>query len=585
VPIDSIVENELVEDEFSVWRLAQHREFGYSDGASSERYLQKVFSRARDLGTRSSELETYIKDWPSEYHLSVKRAQLLSGFSFDRSLRVLEVGCGCGAITRHLGESFDHVVSVEGNINRARLARARTRDLDSVSVICAPFQELRFSQKFDVVFCIGVFEYSAAFIGGADPYDAALRYFADMLSPSGMVVIAIENQFGLKYFACAREDHLGVMFEGIEGYHRHPGKVRTFGKAELTMRLRKYFSQVEFFYPYPDYKVPDCVLSHEFLTSGRAGELVAHMRSRDYSGRPRVFWDEMPANLELNRNGMLDFFANSFLVFAGRASMQGVKFGQLGIVFSSGRKAAYATRTRILPDGAGGMRVEKRRIQDGPLPDEAPVALVETDTPWIGDGMSILTLVLLNAYSAKLPLEKIFEPCRIWLKLMQDEAFIADGLAWVDGSHIDSIWGNAYIVSDECRIIDREWVWAERIRLNTLLIRAIYDFLCRIETGTGWSSSLARWRGRSQIEAIAQALGVRLAAADFDEFMRIEARLAETVSGSNASMESARIRWFLAHRPTRRMMRRTLPAVRDLLSRVHSRLPTGRGLGMRSARS
>ena len=146
----------------------------------------------------------------------------MSGFSFDRSLRVLEVGCGCGAITRYLGENFDQVISVEGNINRARLARQRTRDLNSVSVICAPFQEIQFSQKFDIIFCIGVFEYSAAFIGGDDPYDAALRYFSDMLTPDGMVVVAIENQFGLKYFNSAREDHLGAMFEGLEGYHGIP---------------------------------------------------------------------------------------------------------------------------------------------------------------------------------------------------------------------------------------------------------------------------------------------------------------------------------------------------------------------------
>ena len=76
-------------------------------------------------------------------------AKMFSGFD-----RVLEVGCGCGAITRFLGENFDDVVSVEGSLNRARLARLRTRDLPGVTILCAPFQEIRFSRKFDVVFCI-----------------------------------------------------------------------------------------------------------------------------------------------------------------------------------------------------------------------------------------------------------------------------------------------------------------------------------------------------------------------------------------------------------------------------------------------
>ena len=158
--IQSIVQNELVEDSSSVWLLRGHDKFAYSDGVASERYLKKVLLRSKDLSTRSSELESYITDWSSEYHLTSKRAQLLSGFKFDRTLKVLEVGCGCGAITRYLGETFDSVVSVEGSIARARLARLRTRDLTSVSIVCAPFQEICFSQKFDIIFVIGVFEYS-----------------------------------------------------------------------------------------------------------------------------------------------------------------------------------------------------------------------------------------------------------------------------------------------------------------------------------------------------------------------------------------------------------------------------------------
>jgi hypothetical protein len=110
-------------------------------------------------------------------------------------------------------ETFDDVVSIEGSIRRARLARLRTRDLPGVTIVCAPFQELAFTRKFDVIFCVGVYEYSSSFVDAADPYDAVLRYFSEMLTPNGVVVIAIENQFGLKYFSSATEDHVGVMFE------------------------------------------------------------------------------------------------------------------------------------------------------------------------------------------------------------------------------------------------------------------------------------------------------------------------------------------------------------------------------------
>jgi len=185
--ISDVIANDVQQEGDQVWKLVGHQSFNYSDGVASERYLRHVFSQASDLTSQSTELESYIKDWPSEYHLTRKRAQLLAPLTFDRSMRVLEVGCGCGAITRHLGENFDQVISVEGSIERARLARLRTKDLDSVSVVCSPFQAIKFKQKFDIIFCIGVFEYSGAFIQGDDPYRQVLDYFSDILAAGGIL--------------------------------------------------------------------------------------------------------------------------------------------------------------------------------------------------------------------------------------------------------------------------------------------------------------------------------------------------------------------------------------------------------------
>jgi SAM-dependent methyltransferase len=570
--IQSIVENEITQDDCSVWCLKGDREFGYSDGASSEKYLRQVFTEASDLSTRSAELECRIKDWSSEYHLTIKRAQLLSGFSFDRSLRVLEVGCGCGAITRHLGENFDQVISVEGNINRARLARLRTRDLQSVSILCAPFQEIRFSQKFDIIFCIGVFEYSASFIQGDDPYDAALRYFSDMLTPEGLVVIAIENQFGLKYFSGMAEDHLGVKFEGLEGYRRCSSKARTFGKVELELRLKKYFPQINFYYPYPDYKVPDCVISSEFLSSGCAGELVSQMRSRDYSGSEAILWDESVAALELARNGMLDFFANSFLVFAGHCAPRGVAFEQLAVIFSSGRKHSLSTRTCIRKGEDDQIRVVKRAIDGSGIVASGPLKLVNTDTPWI-DAQSLQTVVMLRARARTSLLPDIFSPCRSWIDLLTTESSIQDGVRYLDGSHIDSIWPNAYVTAVGCEIVDKEWIWQDRIRMNVVVIRAIYDFLSKIETKTPFfSRSLSIRSGKAQICDIANVVGVQLVDRDFVEFIKLESELQWIVFGVNKTQQFAYLRWFLVDRSTLRFFRLIKHRLLSVLMRIHTRI-------------
>jgi SAM-dependent methyltransferase len=545
--VDSIIENDLVEDASSVWLLRGHNTFDYTDGPASEQYLEKVFRSATDLSSRSAELESHMKDWSSEYHLTRKRGQLLSGFKFDRSLKVLEVGCGCGAITRHLGETFDNVVSVEGSISRARLARLRTRDLPSVSIVCAPFQEIKFTTKFDIIFVIGVFEYSAAFVADDDPYDAALRYFVNILSPNGLVVIAIENQFGLKYLTGVREDHLGTRFEGVEGYHRRKAGVRTFGKPELMGYVRRYFEDVQFYYPYPDYKIPDCVLSDDFLRSGRAGEVVSQMTSRDYSGLNTPLWDEATTQLELSRNGMLDFFANSFLVVAARRQITGADFDQAAVLYSANRTIKFSTETRVFKDASDRWSVTKRVLPYGGTVDGGAVRLVNSDAPWINN-FSVLTRVNLLAKSRSVAFAKIFAPCGAWLALLKNESFEQNGVVFVDGSHIDTLWGNVYGEGDDLRIVDREWIWQRPIPLNILVIRAIYDFLQRSAKSAGTDRVFQSRSGRSSIVAIAQTLGVKLTQDDFDGFITMESEFQWIVCGLDKDRQHLYWRWFLRDR-------------------------------------
>jgi SAM-dependent methyltransferase len=573
--IASIVKNKLVQEPSMVWRLPDHEKFGYSDGAASEKYLEQVFTNAQDLGTRSDELEKHIKDWASEYHLTGKRAQLLSGFNFDKSARVLEVGCGCGAITRFLGETFDEVVSVEGSIHRARLARLRTRDLPNVSIICSPFQKIEFSEPFDFIFCIGVYEYSASFIEGGDPYDAALRYFASMLKPDGVLVVAIENQFGLKYFTSAREDHVGVMFEGLTGYHAAYSRVRTFGQKELRFNLEKYFGTVNFFYPYPDYKLPDCVLAEEFLAGER--EIVSQSRSRDYGGAREPLWDESLAALELARNGMLPFFANSFLVFAAKKEMRGVSFDGEAVMFSPTQRGRFRSITRVQKEDGGRLSVSKKSARGATAIDGGPVKWVETTSPWI-DGQSLATQVFARSQRRNATLESIFEPCRPWARMLEELSSDESGTKFVPGEYLDCAWSNVYVSDGNCSVVDLEWVWKDRLRLNVVVIRAIYVFLLRLDSAGYRPPALKRRSGRRLIIEVAQILGIELKAADFPEFTSVESRLQSAVNGIGEARLRSFIRWFLADWPSLawysslvRFRRRVSGSVRARLARVFVR--------------
>lgn len=544
--IEQKLNNTLIREDCGIWRLSDHSSFAYSDGSRSERYLQSVLERDIDLSSGSTALETYIKDWPSEYHLSTKRAQLLSGFDFDSSLKVLEVGCGCGAITRYLAEKFDDVVSIEGSPVRARLAQMRTRDCDNVSIVCAPFQQLEFTEKFDLIICVGVLEYSASFVDEDHPYQHVIRYFSDLLKPDGRVVIAIENQFGLKYFSTSREDHLKLMFEGIEGYPVYANKVRTFGRVELERLLSAHFANIQFYYPYPDYKIPDAVMSEEMLLSGDAGELISGFASRDYYGPMPKLFEESLATLELARNRLLPTFANSFVVVAGKKPHDKSVFGQLGIMFSSGRVPPYRMQTRFL-QAEEAVRVEKTLAHPDMAQDESLTAR-PVSGPWI-DGYSLQTRLLLKCLARTSSLAESFQALRPWLdKLIavRDQAALPDDA--LPGNYIDCIWKNTFSTDGDIRFIDQEWDSREKLSLEILFIRSMYCFLMETQDIKKLPRYLNVSNTKKLIRRVASLFDIAISDADFDKFCHQEAAFQSRVYGRNSTRTRKSIRWFLIHR-------------------------------------
>ena len=127
------------------------------------------------------------------------------------------------------------------------------------------------------------------------------------------MIIAIENRYGLKYFAGAKEDHTGKEFDGITGYIGND-KVRTFGKKELENLLETCgYPKQEFYYPHPDYKMPMEIYSQDWLPSVES--LLSEAPNFD-NERYELF-NETEVFKGIIENGQYEFFANSFLVVCG----------------------------------------------------------------------------------------------------------------------------------------------------------------------------------------------------------------------------------------------------------------------------
>jgi hypothetical protein len=209
----------------------------------------------------STELRQHCTDWPSLYHLSGTRANILRPFQ-----DILK-----GA----------NVLALEGSPRRAAIVRSRTRDLKKVTVLAEKFDQFQCDYQFDIITLIGVLEYANLFTAGENRPLAMLERVKAMLKPNGKLIIAIENQLGLKYFAGAPEDPIGQPMYGIEGRYQKD-QPQTYGRKTLSEILRQAgFAYSDFMAPFPDYKLPVSIVTqagfegHDFDASALAWQSVS----------------------------------------------------------------------------------------------------------------------------------------------------------------------------------------------------------------------------------------------------------------------------------------------------------------------
>lgn len=259
------------------------------------------------------------KSWPVLYHLSDVRQNVINWYNFEPGAQILEIGAGCGAITRCFLEQGCKVTSLDLSKRRSLINANRHRDLDNLEIIVANFNDVAeaLEQKFDYVTLIGVFEYADLYIGQDHAADVFLKKIKKLLKPNGKLIIAIENQLGLKYFAGCKEDHVSLYFEGIMGYPNSKG-IRTYSKKVLSEILeRNDLKNIKFYYPYPDYKLPHHIYSDEHLP--QKGELNINIRNFDME-RMSLF-DESLVFDSIIDAGLFPEFSNSFLVIASEENI------------------------------------------------------------------------------------------------------------------------------------------------------------------------------------------------------------------------------------------------------------------------
>ncbi len=273
-----------------------------------------IYNRLLEIVKSGKDIEgILLEENDSEllYHFSDIRKNLLSWYPFAENASVLEIGAECGALTGLFCERAARVVAVDQSKVRSEI-NAYRNNYGNLEIIVGSIADIRLEEKFDVVTLIGTLAYASDIFSSDNPFADMISTAKGMLKPGGHLVVAIANKYGLKYWAGAREDHTGKLFDSIQGYGENTG-IRTFSKKELTdIIIRSDLNEPEFYYPIPDYKLPLEVISAEYIKNYH--DMYGHTPSYD---RDRVvLFNEAKATDSLIRDGMYEDFANAFLVIA-----------------------------------------------------------------------------------------------------------------------------------------------------------------------------------------------------------------------------------------------------------------------------
>lgn len=315
----------------------------YSEGQIEDTIIE-IISRNEPEDYTQAIADCY--NWSTYYHLSHIRKNILNWYPFERDSSVLEIGCGLGAITNMLCDSCRKVTSVEMSLKRATGTLLRCREKSNLEIIVGNLNDIEFEGKFDYITLIGVLEYQGSYTNSSNPYIDFLKKVKNLLKPNGKLLIAIENQYGLKYWCGAREDHTGIPFEGMNQYSFSGEKVRTFSKQSLDRLVKESgLPYTYFYYPMPDYKLPTVIYSQDILPKD------GNMFNMQYYYIPdthTMIAQEQAIYEDLIENGVFEFFANSFLVECSETSDLGkVPFASL----SCRRCPEYRVGTKFTREG------------------------------------------------------------------------------------------------------------------------------------------------------------------------------------------------------------------------------------------
>ncbi len=455
----------------------------YRDG--SEEYLLSLFKKLKNINSYPVDLQSYIINWPTRYHLSHKRVNLLEGMKelFNPEWSVLELGAGTGALTLWLSEFFKKVDAVEGSPLRAEVMKARLKNRANVKIIVNDIRSISLEDKYDMIIIVGVLEYIPYFSNISQPLDACVNFLKRIktyLNEKGILLLAIENKIGVKYLAGCTEDHSGKLFNGIADYPEH--SPITFSRKELEyLLMRAGYNSIKFYHLFPDYKFPDLFLNDELERFNIDPSGWFRGNFEDYSGYRLYLYPDVLLSVTLFKAGLLSHFSNSFLVLCGKHKYDISRFESNWFIKKFWNPINIDPKlhhTIELKKAGGRFIIHRTPLKNGVLQkdfNEVEFHFTQKEEYIEGEPLIIEAYKKIMLKENNEPLKKLFEVVlKNLIRNFSTGKNDGDGYPLLEGTAIDyTLWNLIRTEKEDIAFIDRKWSRKSPVPVDFVLFRSL----------------------------------------------------------------------------------------------------------------
>ena len=401
------------------------------------------------------------------------------------------------------------------------------------AVLCVSEKMDNLDGMWDYIVVSDVFARVPALFIGKAPYQQFFDVIKRHLNPDGHVILAVDNRYGLQYFAGCKERLTGKYFEGLEGYGNSEG-ISTFSKeAVLEMVKEAGFASAKTYYPYPNFRYMTALYTDEHLPA--PGELNKNLCN--FEEERMILFNEAAVFDGLIKEGKFQEFSNSYL-FDLTLEEQECEEELLFLKYSVERDEAFRIRTEIVRKADGTKVV--RKVPYG----EKAKAHVEKIKHWeealreqyepAGVSVNRCTLTDKGAEFEFLKGETLESVLDDYLEKDDFEGFIGEIKKYIakleqivspKANNVDLIFSNIILNNDgKWNVIDYEWTFEAEVPLRFIVHRAIYLY-CE-----------QRKQNSLQCEDICRILGIT--EAEQERFLEMEHQLQLYLLGDTKTMDA-----------------------------------------------